>query len=36
MNGTVPNRLSTDCVNAISMSMFEYKVHIHLIRAGYT
>ena len=36
MNGTVPNRVSTDSVNAISMSMFEYKIHKHLIRAGYT
>ena len=26
----------TDCVNAISMSMFEYKSDKHLVRAGYT
>ena len=36
MNETVPNSLSTVCVNAISMSMFEHTVHRHLIRAGYT
>ena len=30
------NKLSNDCVNASSVNMFENKIYIYLIRAGYT
>ena len=30
------NKLSNDYVNAISVNIFKNKIHIYLIRAGYT